>query len=417
MARNKAPQVRRVTKNEERKRPGIFQRLKEDEKFVGFAMFEPDAEIEDNPGFFEYFTHWDTGSNSSIPCLGEDCPLCEGGDTPSTRALTLWYVPENAKAEQFKVFEANSGTVDEFVDEAEDHDGLLGKKYRIRRRGSGTKTRYRLSNLNEKLSKTEIKNVLKALEIDLEAIINKKARAGYELLKARDALEEDDDLYDVEDEEDDEDEKPKARKGRKVKDKDEEPEDEEDDEDEEKDEEEEDDETPEPIEDETFEILSVSKKNNTIKVEHEDEEIVLDFSDYDDSVEELELKKGGEVTLSAEFNDGTWEVSAVTGEAEDEEEAEEEDDDDETSEIEDALVTVVSVDDDSEIFKVKHEDLGMLELYVPQGVDPDYDDYSKGTQMLVSAVKDADGDWVLSDDPEIQEAKKPKKTAAKKPKK
>jgi soluble cytochrome b562 len=59
----------------------------------------------------------------------------------------------------------------------------------------------------------------------------------------------------------------------------------------------------------------------------------------------------------------------------------------------------------------------MLELYVPQGVDPDYDDYSKGTQMLVSAVKDADGDWVLSDDPEIQEAKKPKKTAAKKPKK
>ena len=217
-------------------------------------------------------------------------------------------------------------------------------------------------------------------------------------------------MYDVDDDED-EDETPKARGGKKVKD--EEPDDDED-ENEDEDEDEDEDETPDPIDDETFTVLSVSKAKNTIKVEHEGDEIVLDFSDHDDSVEELGLKKGAEVTLSAEFDDGTWGVTDVTPAEEPDEDEDEDEDDDEVSEIEDAVVTVVSVDDESEIFKVKHDDLGTLELYVPQGVDPDYDDFKKGTKMSVSAVKDADGDWVLSDDPEIQEKKAAKKPAGKK---
>ena len=62
----KAPQVRSVRTKEDRKRPSVFMRLKTDEAFKGVALFEPDPELEDNPGYYEYYDHWDQQGSSTF---------------------------------------------------------------------------------------------------------------------------------------------------------------------------------------------------------------------------------------------------------------------------------------------------------------------------------------------------------------
>ena len=83
-------------------------RLKADESFRGVALFEPDPELAENPGYFEYYDHYDNQANTYVPCSGEDCPFCAANDNPSTRALTAWYFPEAADAkDQIKLFTMN----------------------------------------------------------------------------------------------------------------------------------------------------------------------------------------------------------------------------------------------------------------------------------------------------------------------
>src|SRR4029077_14859947 len=99
-----APKVRSVRTKEDRMRPSVFLRLKTDEQFRGHALFEPDPELEDNPGFYEYFTHWDQQGTRYVPCAGDQCPFCLANDSPKTQASTLWYMPDNDKKDQLKVF-------------------------------------------------------------------------------------------------------------------------------------------------------------------------------------------------------------------------------------------------------------------------------------------------------------------------
>jgi hypothetical protein len=86
----------------------------------------------ESPGS-EYYDHYDTGQHLR-PCSGESCPFCAANDNPSTRALTAWYFPEAGDAkDQLKIFTMNFSTINELSDEAEEEDGVLGKKVRIRR--------------------------------------------------------------------------------------------------------------------------------------------------------------------------------------------------------------------------------------------------------------------------------------------
>jgi hypothetical protein len=334
MAKPRSLTVRRVATKEDRKRPSIFFYLKTDEQFIGYSLFEPDPELENNPGYYEYYTHWDNRANTAVPCVGEDCPFCAVNDSPSVRALTAWYFPDNDKGEQFKIFGSNKTTLDALSDEAEDEDGLLGKMLRIKRLSD--KGEYRVKvRTGKPLSKTELKKLIAEFssEYDLEAMVLKQAQVQLERISAQDALEEEDD-YD----EDEDEETPKpSRKSKAQADEDEEDEDEED-ETEEEDEDEE--ETEEEDED-----------------EEEDEEEDEDEEDEEEAEEEDEEENA---TISGKF-------------------------------------TVVRSDEEEDTVDLKDPKGKTIKVWRGDGVDLDYDKLKRGTPVTVEAIQDDEGDWVMTE--------------------
>ena len=319
MAKAKPFTVRRVASKEDRKRPSVFMRLKTDEAFKAHALFEPDPEMDDNPGYYEYYDHWDQQGQSYVPCSGDRCPFCAANDNPSTRALTVWFMPDNEKKDQLKVFTANYGTINSLTDESEDEDGLVGKKLRIKRltdRGE-----YRVKVLNEKaLTKTEMKAIMKQVEeLDLAGMVDRQLAVQMERLKAIEAMEDADD-----DDEEDEDEKPASRKGKAIsaeadtddeEDEDEEEEDEEADEEEDEDEEDDEDEAEEDEEEEEdedeedeeeageisglFEVVKFSESDETLDLKDEDGAKVKMWFGEGTEWDADELKKGVNVNIEA----------------------------------------------------------------------------------------------------------------------
>src|SRR5262245_20767554 len=215
-------------------------RLKTDEYFTAIALFEPDPKLEDNPGYFEYYDHWDEQANQYVPCTGEKCPFCAANINPSIRALTTWYYPQNDPKDRLKIFTMNNSTIQAISDEAEMEGGLLGKTVRVKRLSD--KGDYRVRTAPGKaLSKTEVKKAMTEIEErfpkGVRDLVEKMLASQMQRLKALEALDDQDD-------DDDEDEQPIAKKGKKA----------------------------DVIEGVVFIILMVSRKNNTITVEHEDEQ-------------------------------------------------------------------------------------------------------------------------------------------------
>ncbi len=402
--RKSQPTVRRVKNAEDRKRPSVFMRLKTQEKFVAHAMFEPDPELDDNPGYFEYYDHWDNENQRHVPCAGEDCIFCKTGHNPSTRAATVWYLPKNDKGDQFKVFTLNFRLIEEFVDIAEEEEGILGHEFRVKRLSDMGD--YRARDLGNALKAKEIAKILEDERFPQAAdLVNAQLQREIEAQAALEALGDDDD--DDTDDDDDEDEKPtKAKKGKEKEVDDEDDDDDEDDED--------DDEAPEDIEDVEFELLSVSKKNNTAKVEHEDETIVLHGDDDNDLTA---YKKGDEITLSAEWDedDERWNVTDI-----EEEESEADDDDDgdgdepeEGTEFK-GTVEVISTDEKEETITAELGEYGESVLWIPEDMDIDLDEIPDGVKLKIEAMVDAEGDWVLTEEPEAKAAKGKGKKKSKK---
>lgn len=339
----KGLKVRRVMSREDRQRPSVFMRLKTDESFAAYALFDPNPELEDNAGYFEHYTHNDQQAKRYVPCAGENCPFCAANDNPGTRALTAWYFPDKDKGDQIKLFEVNWGTIQALDDESEDEDGILGKKLRIKRLDD--KGQYRVKVISGRadskpLTKAELKKVMAELEekFDLPGIVEKRLRAELERMQAQDALEDDDD-------DEDEDEEPtpaKAKRTGKARvaepDEDEDEDENEEDEDEDEDESEEDEDEDEDTE--------------------EDEE-----SDEDEDESEEE-----EQVLSGNFT-----VSRVANE-------------------EDGILNFTN--DDGDKFK----------MYVAEDVEVDYDEVKKGVEVTLSAEQDEEGDWIIT---EIELAEKP----------
>jgi hypothetical protein len=343
--------VRTVRTKEDRKRPSVYLRLKADESFRGIALFEPDPELSEqgkNPGYYEYYDHYDKQGNTYVPCAGEDCPFCAANDNPSTRALTAWYFPEASDAkEQIKLFTMNYSTIEDITDEAEEEDGLLGKKVRIKRlddRGN-----YKLKVLPDKpLTAKQQKDLLARLEAEilngkgLEGLVLSQLKRQLERLKAMDLLEDD-----TEDDDEDEEEtttKATATKTRRGKPAVEAEEDEDEEDDEEDDEDEDDDE------------------ETTDESEDEDEEEEED-DEEDEDEEESE---------------------------EDEEEAEEGD------EITAGVYEIVKILRRDEIFDLKDTDGMVTKMWLGDGIDVDYDVITKGVQVVVDAAKDEEGDWIIT---------------------
>lgn len=332
--------IRRVKNKEDRRRPSVFMRLKTDEAFKGFALFEPDPELEENPGYFEYYDHYDKQANQYVPCAGDKCPFCAANDNPSTRALTVWYFPDAGDVkDQIKVFTMNYSTINDITDEAEDEDGILGKQIRIKRLSD--KGDYKVKVTSAKaLTKAELKKALKALAEkfpeSLVALVEKQLKAQMERLKALDALDDDED-------EDEEEEEPKSRRGKRAADDD-------DDDDEDEDDDDDDDEEEEEEDDDEVD-----------EVEEDDDE------DDDDDDEEEE---------------------------EDEEDEEEEEED--SAEISDAEYEVVKANEKDDIFDLKDSDGEKVKMWLGEGVDVDYGEIKKGTKVKVNAATDDEGDWIIT---------------------
>jgi hypothetical protein len=327
--------VRAVRNKEDRKRPSVFLRLKTDEYFKGYALFEPDPELEDNPGYYEYYDHWDAQATQYVPCVGEKCVFCRANDNPSTRALTLWFFPDQDKKDQLKVFTMNFSTVNDITDISEEEEGVLGKHFRVKRLSD--KGEYRLRPTSEKkLTQKAIKGAFKEAP-ELEEIVQRQAKIQMERLAALDALEEDD--VDDEDEDDDDDEEEtqskstKTKGGKKAVEEDDD-EDEEDDEDEDEDEDEDDD-------------------------EDEDE------NDEDDDEDEDE-----------------------------DEDDEDEDEDEEAEELTKAEFEVVKFQEKDEVFTLKNDD-GKVEAWLGQDVEAP-EGVKKGSKVVITAEKDDEGDWVIT---------------------
>jgi hypothetical protein len=318
LAKPKAPTVRRVKSKEDRKRPSVFLRLKTDENFKAHAMFEPDPELDDNPGYFEYYDHYDNQANAYVPCAGDMCPFCHANDNPSTRALTVWYFPDAKKDEQLKVFTANYSTINTLADESEDEDGILGKMLRIRRlddRGS-----YRVKSLSDKpLTKTEIKSVMKQVDdLNLPGMVDRQLQIQMERLKAIEALEDDDD-------EDEDEPRPKGKGKAIVEDVEEEDEeeDEEEEEDEDEAEEEEDEEEEEEEEEEdepgeisgSFEVVKLNEAEETVDLKDwEGGKLKMWFGEgvgFDADV----IKKGTTAIVEAlQDDEGDWVITSFEAE-------------------------------------------------------------------------------------------------------
>ena len=252
--------------------------------------------------------------------------------------MTVWFFPEAPNAQdRIKVFTANFSTTEDLADEAEDENGLKGKKLRIKRLDDGGNYKVKVIS-GSKLKVNEVKAAMAELEEKfpngLEAIVLRNLQIQMERLKAMAALEDEDDEVEIE-EEDEEEEAPK--RGRKVKD-----------EVEEEDEEEEDEEDDEEEDEE----------------DEEDEDEDEDEEDEDDDEEE--------------------------------EEEEEEDEEEAPTEIKDELFEVVKVNERDEWFELTNDDYAKVKFWLGEGVEVDYAKVKIGAKVTVSALTDEEGDWIVT---------------------
>lgn len=334
MARAQKSLVRRVTSREDRSRPSVFHRLKTDESFVGHALFEPDPELDDNGGYFEYYVHNDQQAKRYVPCAGDNCPFCAANDNPGTRALTAWLFPDN----EIKLFEINWSTVQALDDESDDEDGILGKMLRIKRMDD--KGQYRVKVLSgpkaKPLTKAEQKKVLAELEekFDLQGVVEKRLRAELDRMSAEDVLDDEDDDEDEENEEPD---------------------------------------------------VPATKAKRTGKARARVEE---DESDEEEDEDESEDEDENEEDEEDESED----------EDEDEDTEEDEDEnEDEEDQVLTGNFTVSRVLQDGEIIHFTNEDEDKYKMYAGEGLEIDLDEVTKGVEVKLSAVQDEEGDWIITE--------------------
>lgn len=365
------------------------------DQFIGYALFKPDPELDDNPGYYEYFEHY-TPATGYCPCVGDGCPLCAEGDNASTRAKTLWYIDG-----EIKTFNLNYYMIQEFVDLLSEDEAILGQQFRIKRlEGNG---KYAIRPKTEKLKATELKKIMKDIDDDqLEKVAMKQLKRVHEELDVEDAMTEDDE------------DKPKdkkadktsksAKKGKPVE---EEPEPDEGF----------DHENEDSAEDLTLTVVKLKKKDNIAIVQQGDGD---EFELYGtEDVDLTELTKGDEIVVSFEKDeDGDFVVSEL-GEAE----PEPAEGNDQAS-VEDETVTITAVNAENETLTVEQENGGSFELYFlgdgedangKEWSDLDFDDYSEGMEIVISAAVDEDGDMLASVFPEpVKKGKKTDKKSSKK---
>lgn len=348
----KGPKVA-FTKNADERNVGsrVYIRLNDDEKFLGFALFDPDPAAEDNAGYVEYGEHWDQPNTRFVPCWGakNGCIYCKAGQQPSQRALAAFLVTEidgeKLAEPEIRLFRLNWTMIQEWLDTLEEDGSTLGQKVRIKcvSRGDGDFTTKFFEK--DRLSKKEIKAAVKEIP-DIQELLQRNLDKALEALRVSDILEDDEeDEEDIEDDEDDEEEEPKSK----------------------------------------------SKPRNKKKVEEDEEE---DEDEEDDDEEDEDEEDDDEEDEDDEDDDEEDEEEESEDDDDEESDDDEEDEDDESEEEITGEYTVVSASEEEMTVTLKELD---SDLYFSEEVVEDVDfDLKKGTKVAITAAKDSEGDWVAT---------------------
>ena len=479
MAKTKEWKPRRVRSEEERGGSSDFIQLDEGEKFTGYALFAGDPAKDEAGyyEFLQHWVTAGK-SGRSVPCAGDECPFCEDGEKPRDVANTLWLVTKDEKGNvlndgegELRIFKANSLIIKQFTEMRSEDEKITGRLFTVSRlddRGN-----YMLApKTKPPLTATKVKEHLKSKDApDFDQMVTSQLRKAMEGVSLTRALDDDDEPEDEPDEK-----KGKKDAKDKKKSKKEDWPDELDEVEVIVDSVEDDGnfftashedyegtkdiyttkgiefdltdlsegdtvtvttgeqdgdgdyilsaepevegsggEEHEDIEDVTFTITKVSKKNNSITVEDEDDTEATLVGSEDDMFEDY--AKGEVVVISAEWDDDDeeYKVSVIANAAEPEAGG-----GDLPDKIEDESFTITEMDVKEQTMEVESEDLGLaFTLYfLDKGPASkvDFDDYEVGTVINLEAEKDSQGDMVATAVPEaVEEEKKGgKKGAAKK---
>jgi hypothetical protein len=369
-----------------------FIRLEEGKRFSGYPLFDADPKVED-PAYQEYLEHYHVASRRSVPCAGpDDCILCQDGDRPKTRALTVWAVTRDETAKELnppelRVFTFNWNLVKMFTEFRAEGDKFKGKEFRVSllddRGNYGLMTKE-----SKSLTKTEISTYLKSKEApNLQDIIVSRLRRAMEGLAVARALDDDD--PDAKNEE-----PPKTQakaKGKAAPD----PE-------------------PEPEPDATW-PASVEELLVAVSEVSQENFVLVDHADYGEGEKvwgttdvDLTVLEAGDVIAVDYFTDEDDDKVATAFEKQEAPEAPpEEAAVDLPDKISGEEFEVVGpVDESNGTVPVRNEDLGLeFTLWFLQTVALDSDELTEGTKIIVDAEKDTMGDMVMTTAPKIVTAK------------
>ena len=399
MARTQKWTPKRV-RDEEDRRSGAtgFIDLTEGENFLGYALFDGDP-AKDEQGYYEYLQHWmQTGkSGTSVPCAGDDCPLCEDGDKPRDVAYTAWLVLKDEKGTdlnggegEVRSFRANSLVIKQITEMRAEDESPMGVQFRVSRlddRGN-----YLLAAKQKKpMTKTAVKEVLKGSSIDYDQMVTarlNKAMEGLAVARAVNAMDDDEDGATPA--------KGKASTNSKKQTAQ--------------------DAWPTEADDLDVVVDEADTDGNFVMVTHDDYDgpaKVWTTADIDFALEDLE--EGQALTISYESDpDDDFILNAeptIEEEPEDEEAGAAAAADELPDELEDAEFDVVSIDKTSSTMEVKSDelDLAFTLYFLDRGPASkvDFDDYEEGSTIILSAEKDTVGDMVATKVPPLKEDEAP----------
>jgi len=149
-----------------------------------FIGIEPDAAIVVAPlvGMDEMISidlhsFWEINPAVHLVCLGDNCPCCTLGNESGFKA----YLPVLTREGESKIFAFGIGVARQFSELEEEVGSLAGKLVKIRRAGSGLRTRYTVTGLGKSIdistaTPADIESQLGPF--DLPAIIRKLEENG-----------------------------------------------------------------------------------------------------------------------------------------------------------------------------------------------------------------------------------------------
>jgi hypothetical protein len=156
-----------------------FVSLKDGEKVTLASLVNMDDLIS-----IDQHAIWLDGGNSPMfPCIGDDCPGCELGNTARFRAfLPVVTIPDS----ESKVFAFGIKVARALEELDEEFGGLKGHMFTVRRKGTGLSTSYTVIAVGKKM------DIADATAIDVESKLGPTTAAGIRaMLKESGAVEGD----------------------------------------------------------------------------------------------------------------------------------------------------------------------------------------------------------------------------------